>query len=173
MENSTDDKHFVIRVDGRVKSHHRRFLDALREGLQLRDQFPQHDVKVQSMTANGQQRTAFHWFRCELQSIVRLRETDGCGTRTASSRTNAFLLDKLFIQLDRRRAMSSSEHSGRSAAVTGACLLRPRSAPYEAGEYKFDLVINLKSAKARHSGHRVVAAVLGNRHLWVAAPERL
>ena len=39
-------EHFVIRVDGRVKSHHRRFLDALREGLQLRDQFPQHDVKV-------------------------------------------------------------------------------------------------------------------------------
>ena len=28
------DEHFVIRVDGRVKSHHRRFLDALREGLQ-------------------------------------------------------------------------------------------------------------------------------------------
>jgi hypothetical protein len=43
------DEHFVIRVDGRVKSHHRRFLDALREGLQLRDQFPQRDVKVQSM----------------------------------------------------------------------------------------------------------------------------
>ena len=40
------DEHFVIRVDGRVKSRHRRFLDALREGLQLRDQFPQHEVKV-------------------------------------------------------------------------------------------------------------------------------
>ena len=40
------DEHFVIRVDGRVKSHHRRFLDALREGLQLRDRFPQHDIKV-------------------------------------------------------------------------------------------------------------------------------
>jgi hypothetical protein len=38
------DEHFVIRVDGRVKSHHRRFLNALREGLQLRDQFPQHDA---------------------------------------------------------------------------------------------------------------------------------
>jgi hypothetical protein len=54
------DEHFVIRVDGRVKSHHRRFLDALREGLQLRDQFPQHDVKVQSMKADGRQRTALH-----------------------------------------------------------------------------------------------------------------
>ena len=50
MRNATaahlPDEHFVIRVDGRVKSHHRRFLDALREGLQLRDQFPQHEVKV-------------------------------------------------------------------------------------------------------------------------------
>ena len=54
------DEHFVIRVDGRVKSHHRRFLDALREGLQLRDQFPQHDVKVQSMKADGRQRAGFH-----------------------------------------------------------------------------------------------------------------
>jgi hypothetical protein len=40
------DEHFVVRVDGRVKSHHRRFLDALRKGLQLRDQFPLHEVKV-------------------------------------------------------------------------------------------------------------------------------
>jgi hypothetical protein len=54
------DEHFVIRIDGRVKSHHRRFLDALREGLQLCDQFPQRDVKVQSMKADGQQETASH-----------------------------------------------------------------------------------------------------------------
>jgi hypothetical protein len=54
------DAHFVIRVGGRVKSHHRRFLDALRERLQLRDQFPQHDVKVQSLKATGRPRTALH-----------------------------------------------------------------------------------------------------------------
>jgi hypothetical protein len=53
------DEHFVIRVDGRVKSHHLRFLDALREGLQLRDQFPQHDIKVRAMRASGE-RTALH-----------------------------------------------------------------------------------------------------------------
>ena len=53
------DEHFIIRVDGRVKSHHRRFLDALREGLQLRDQFPQHDVKVQSMLAS-RERNSLH-----------------------------------------------------------------------------------------------------------------
>ncbi len=49
IEAHLPDEHFVIRVDGRVKSQHRRLLDALREGLQLRDQFPQHDIKVQSM----------------------------------------------------------------------------------------------------------------------------
>jgi hypothetical protein len=46
------DEHFIVRVDGRVKSHHRRFLDALREGLQLRDQFPRHDVKVCAQTSD-------------------------------------------------------------------------------------------------------------------------
>ena len=57
---SLPDELFIIRVDGRIRSHHRRFLDALREGLQLRDQFPQHDVKVQSMKVGGQQRSALH-----------------------------------------------------------------------------------------------------------------
>jgi hypothetical protein len=40
------EEHFVIRLDGRIKSHHHRFIDALREGLSLRDQFPRHIVKV-------------------------------------------------------------------------------------------------------------------------------
>ena len=39
---------FLVQIDGRTKSKHRRFIDALREGLQLRDQFPQHIVKVRS-----------------------------------------------------------------------------------------------------------------------------
>lgn len=42
------DEHYVIQIDGRVKSHHRRFVDALRAGLQLKDQFPQHDIKVRA-----------------------------------------------------------------------------------------------------------------------------
>lgn len=41
-------KYFVVQIDGRTKSGHRRFIDALRAGLQLRDQFPQHDVKVRA-----------------------------------------------------------------------------------------------------------------------------
>ena len=43
---SLPDEHFVLQMDGRVKSQHRRFVDALRAGLQLRDQFPHHDIKV-------------------------------------------------------------------------------------------------------------------------------
>jgi hypothetical protein len=33
-------------MDGRLNSTHRRFVDAIRAGLQLKDQFPQHDIKV-------------------------------------------------------------------------------------------------------------------------------
>jgi hypothetical protein len=37
---------YVLRIDGRVKSTHRRLVDALRAGLKLKDQFPRHDIKV-------------------------------------------------------------------------------------------------------------------------------
>jgi len=37
---------YVLRIDGRLSSTHRRFTDALRAGLQLKDRFPQHDIKV-------------------------------------------------------------------------------------------------------------------------------
>ena len=42
------DEHYVVRIDGRVKSSHRRFIDALREALRLKGQFPQQDVKVRA-----------------------------------------------------------------------------------------------------------------------------
>ena len=51
---------FVLQMDGKPKSQHRRFVDALRAGLQLRDQFPQHDIKVRAIQASGEQRTALH-----------------------------------------------------------------------------------------------------------------
>ena len=54
------EEHFVIRVDGRVKSQHRRFIDALREGLYLRDQFPHHEVKVGATHQSGQQKVPVH-----------------------------------------------------------------------------------------------------------------
>jgi len=37
------DEYFVLQIDGRVKSGHRRFADALRAALLLRDQFPQQE----------------------------------------------------------------------------------------------------------------------------------
>jgi hypothetical protein len=52
-------KYFLVQIDGRTKSGHRRFIDALRAGLQLRDQFPQHDIKVRA-TDGVVQRTVLH-----------------------------------------------------------------------------------------------------------------
>jgi hypothetical protein len=46
-------EYFVLQMDGRAKSRYRRFVDALRAGLQLRDQFPQHDIKVRSYRINA------------------------------------------------------------------------------------------------------------------------
>jgi hypothetical protein len=37
---------YVLRFDGRVNSTYRRFVDALKAGLKLKDQFPHHDIKV-------------------------------------------------------------------------------------------------------------------------------
>ena len=46
-------EYFVVKFDGRAKSGHRRFVDAVRAGLLLRDQFPQHDVKVHSIQVSA------------------------------------------------------------------------------------------------------------------------
>jgi len=37
---------YVLRIDGRLNSKHRCFVDALRACLQLKDQFPRHDIKM-------------------------------------------------------------------------------------------------------------------------------
>jgi hypothetical protein len=37
---------YVLLFDGRLNSKHRRFVEAVRAGLQLKDRFPQHDIKV-------------------------------------------------------------------------------------------------------------------------------
>jgi hypothetical protein len=42
-------EYYLVQIDGRTKSKHKRFIEALRVGLQLRDQFPTHVVKVRSM----------------------------------------------------------------------------------------------------------------------------
>ena len=39
-------EYYVLKIDGQVNSTHRRFMDAVRAGLQLKNEFPQHDIKV-------------------------------------------------------------------------------------------------------------------------------
>ena len=52
-------KYFLVQIDGRTKSGHRRFIDTLRAGLHLRDQFPRHDIKVRA-TDEVAQRNVLH-----------------------------------------------------------------------------------------------------------------
>ena len=37
---------YVLQIDGKVRSSYRRFVDALRAGLELKQKYPQSDVKV-------------------------------------------------------------------------------------------------------------------------------
>ena len=62
---SLPEEFFVVRLDGHVKSTHGRFVEALREALLLRNEFPQHEVKVrttQGTSPHGdiKRRTALH-----------------------------------------------------------------------------------------------------------------
>jgi hypothetical protein len=50
---------FSCKSKGRTKSGHRRFIEALRAGLQLRDRFPHHDIKVRAID-EAVQRTVLH-----------------------------------------------------------------------------------------------------------------
>ena len=65
INTQSPDECYVIQIDGHVKSTHRRFLDALRAGLLLRDQFRGHDVKLRARPAIAERRdidqgTALH-----------------------------------------------------------------------------------------------------------------
>jgi hypothetical protein len=52
--------HFVIQINGRTNSIHRRYQDALRVGLLLKTQFPHDDVKVSEITEEAKQDTVLH-----------------------------------------------------------------------------------------------------------------
>jgi hypothetical protein len=43
---STPCEYFVLQINGRVKSTHRRYQDAVTAGLLLKHQFPHDDIKV-------------------------------------------------------------------------------------------------------------------------------
>ena len=60
-----DHELFVVQLDGHVKSTHERFVEALRVAMSLRDEFPQHQVKVRSAPTtlpqgDGKRRAALH-----------------------------------------------------------------------------------------------------------------
>lgn len=42
---------YVLEIDGKMKSEHEIFVEALKAGLEIRQQFPHRDVKVPN--ANG------------------------------------------------------------------------------------------------------------------------
>jgi hypothetical protein len=51
---SLSEECFVLQMDGKAKSQHRRFVDALRAGLRLRDQYPEHNIKVRATQESGE-----------------------------------------------------------------------------------------------------------------------
>src|SRR5215472_9110857 len=70
------DEYFVLQIDGRVRSGHRRFADALRAALLLRDQFPQQRTCTSSV------RGAYDCRGLSPMAISRARATqnsDPCG----------------------------------------------------------------------------------------------
>jgi hypothetical protein len=46
-------EYFVLQFDGHAKSAYRRFTDALKAALRLKDQFPGHNVKVRAMPVSN------------------------------------------------------------------------------------------------------------------------
>ena len=55
-------EYYVLQINGRINSTHRRFEDALRAGLLLKYQFPHDDVKVYETNSAGEIKpeTVFH-----------------------------------------------------------------------------------------------------------------
>jgi hypothetical protein len=46
-------EHFVVQLDGHAKSGYRRLAEALKAALRLKDQFPDHNVKVRAKPASN------------------------------------------------------------------------------------------------------------------------
>jgi len=78
------DEYFVLQIDGQVRSGHRRFADALRAALLLRDQFPEHDVQSAGGAANAQLETRAlesRQFGEPVDSVANTDRSRGCVTR--------------------------------------------------------------------------------------------
>ena len=53
-------EYYVLQINGRVSSTHRRYEDAVRAGLLLKYQFPQDDIKVREISSTEESRTVLH-----------------------------------------------------------------------------------------------------------------
>ena len=52
--------YYVLKVNGRINSIHRRYQDALKAGLLLKNQFPRDDIKVWEVIEEANQDTVLH-----------------------------------------------------------------------------------------------------------------
>jgi hypothetical protein len=53
-------EYYVLQVNGQVSSTHRRYEDAVKEGLLLKYQFPDHDIKVREINSTEESETVLH-----------------------------------------------------------------------------------------------------------------
>ena len=62
MQSNLTREYFVLQINGRTISIHRRYEDAVRAGLLLKNQFPNVDIKVCEVDSIEEvaQATAFH-----------------------------------------------------------------------------------------------------------------
>jgi hypothetical protein len=62
MQGNLSREYFVLQINGRTDSVHRRYEDAVRAGLLLKNQFPNVDIKVCEVDSIEEvaQATAFH-----------------------------------------------------------------------------------------------------------------
>lgn len=83
-------EHFVLKINGQVRSRHPRLIEAMRAALKLRNEFPQHDIKVSAVckpTSGEEQRVMS---RCKNKflgpiTVVGRGDIDGysAGSKTA------------------------------------------------------------------------------------------
>ena len=52
--------YYVLKINGRTNSIHRRYQDALREGLLLKNQLPHDDVKLYEIIEGAKQDAVLH-----------------------------------------------------------------------------------------------------------------
>jgi hypothetical protein len=57
---SVSHEYYVLKLNGRTESIHRRYQDALKAGLLLKNQYPHDDIKVWEVTEEAKQGSVLH-----------------------------------------------------------------------------------------------------------------